>query len=40
MSDITESVDDLGEEAPLNIKEILEGEYLPAKPKKAGRPVG
>jgi hypothetical protein len=48
MSDITDckepelasSVDDLGEDAPLNIKEILEGEYLPAKPKKAGRPVG
>ena len=40
MSDITDSVDDLGEEAPFKIKEILEGDYLPAKPKKAGRPVG
>lgn len=40
MSDTKKSVEDLGEEAPLNIKEIMEGDYLPAKPKEAGRPKG
>jgi len=40
MSEDKDSVESLGEEAPFKIKEILEGDYLPAKPKKAGRPVG
>ena len=40
MSDTKKSVEDLGEEAPLNIKEIMEGDYLPAKTKEAGRPKG
>ena len=34
-------VEDLGEEAPFHIKEIIEGEYLPAKqPDKPGRIKG
>lgn len=40
MSEDKHSVEELGEEAPLKIKEILEGDYLPAKPKQAGRPKG